>query len=129
MAGKSPTQRTTALLKAEGAYYDIVETFNHMTMRRKDVLGFIDILTFDALGRCVGLQVTGSGGTSSRRKKIIHERRKQAMLWLQAGNLIVIHDWVKRKKKRGGKQMIYKCNVTRVTLADFIPELKGGVFG
>lgn len=122
----SPTQRTTRVLRDAGQLYDIVETFNHMTCRRKDMLGFIDIVTFDAEGKMVGLQVTGGGNGSARVKKITQERTAQALAWLRAGCLIEVHDWRKVAKKRGGKQKVWACRVIPVTFSDFEGEAKYG---
>lgn len=120
MAGKSPTQRTTAVLRKAGQLYQVVETFNVWSNTRSDLWGFIDILTFCAVsGRLVGIQVTGGGNGAARRTKILTERREQALAWLRAGCTIEVHDWVKRKLKRGGKAVRWRCRVTPITIEDF----------
>ena len=121
MAGKSPTSRTLAELRKSGTgCWQIVETFNHWSNTRSDLLGFIDILHICAVPpKIVGIQVTGGGNGSARRTKILTERREKALAFLAAGGEIVIHDWVKRKLKRGGKAMRWRCRVTPITMADF----------
>jgi hypothetical protein len=118
----SPTARTLALLREHGYHVGVVERFCHITKRRHDLFGCIDVVAVSRrpwIHSCtLGIQVTSGSNGAARVKKIKTEAREGAEAWLMAGNRLFVHAWSKRKKKRGGKAYTWECREVEITLAD-----------
>ncbi len=122
MAGKSPTQRTLAALKQRGQTTGIVERWlQHAGPygQRKDLFGFIDIISLDPGRGIVGVQCCARSGHAAHRKKIIEECTDEVIEWLKCGGHIEIWSWAKQKIKRGGVAERWTPKVEAVTLRDF----------
>ncbi len=113
----SPTTRTLELLRRNGYEPAVVERFNRYSKTRHDMYGFIDVFAFGH-GYFLGVQTTSASNTSSRRAKILAEPRAKA--FLENKGRIFIHGWRKKRKKRGGKLMVWHCNETEITCGDFV---------
>jgi len=119
---RSATSRSLERLRKDGAMVQLVETTNVWSGTKKDLFGFLDVLALYP-GRIVGIQVTGGGNLSARRKKILGERRKQSLAWLHAGGEVLIHDWRKTKPRRGGKALRWTCREVAITLEDYLDDV------
>ncbi len=118
----SPTQRTLALLKRRGFTCGIVERFvgKGAFGKRIDLFGIIDIIALGPNG-VLGVQSCGTA-FSDHYKKMTIENRDRSIKWLTTpGTSLALIGWRKVKKKRGGKQMIYKPRVHVFHLDDFPP--------
>ena len=121
MSSVSPTSRTLALLRKKGYATAIVERWlQHAGPfgMRQDMFGIIDIVAIKP-GRTIGVQSCGSAFSNHHAKLL---KSLHAILWLLAGNELVLVGWRKIKKKRGGKQMIWSPRTHNYSLADFPPE-------
>lgn len=117
----SPMQRTLKLLRGQGYYPWIVESFNAFSGQRRDLYRIIDAV-FITHKNTVGVQVCGAD-FSEHRKKIMEEEGFNTRFWLRnPSNELIVIGWRKVLKKRGGKLMIYKPRIAIVTLED--KELK-----
>lgn len=65
----SPTQRTLALLRANGYKAAVVEHWNHYAKIRQDLFGCIDIVAVGH-GRTLGVQACASASISARTAKM-----------------------------------------------------------
>jgi hypothetical protein len=92
----SPTQRSLALLRAEGYTVEVVEKWNAHARIRQDLFGFIDILGVRD-GETLAVQTTAGSCLASRRKKIAEHENLGAVR--KAGWRIELHGW--RKLKAG----------------------------
>ena len=115
----TPTQRTLKVMKELGRISGMVEHFNPHVGEfgiRQDLFGFIDIICIDPQQGIVAIQSCGQdyGGHV---KKLTIERKEIVKLWLKHAPL-ELWGWRKVKKKRGGKQMIYKPRVADFALVD-----------
>ena len=89
-------QRSLALMKKEGYLVAIAEHFNPWGRVRVDLFGFIDICAIKPeVNGVVAVQTTSKSNVSARLTKILP--KKEVKVWLQAGNDIEIHGWVKQK--------------------------------
>jgi len=135
MASISNTQRTLQYLKKKGHICSIVEKFNpHVgptikrkdkfgnlyyanTGIRKDLFGFIDIISISPRGICYGVQSCGQAYSEHKRKILESEIAPQ---WLASNNRLMLIGWRKVKEKpRVGKRMIWKPRIYEFTLEDF----------
>jgi hypothetical protein len=109
--GISYVQRTMRELRNQGRVCAIVEKFNPYVGQhgiRQDLFGIIDVLALDPERGVVGVQVCGQDW-QPHIKKLIEERTQETWDWLATpGTVLELHGWRKVKKKRGGKQMIWK---------------------
>src|SRR5690348_5828976 len=104
MAKDSPTKRTLLLLRKNNYCTQVVERWNMHAKVRQDLFGCIDVVA--ATGHQVwGIQACAASSQSARRKKILAEPR--AKLWVESGARLFVHGWRKKRKERGGKQMIW----------------------
>jgi len=121
MAGMSPTQRTIKALRDQGLKCAIVEKFNAYVGQhgvRQDLFGIIDIIALDPEKGIVGIQSTGSA-FSEHLRKILVERAQDTIDWLKTpGTSLYLYGWRKIKRKRGGKQMVWKPRIQEITLED-----------
>ncbi len=94
----SPTSRTLQLFKKDNWLIEVTEKFNCFTKQRKDLFGFIDLIAIRS-GLTVGIQATSTPNMSARIKKIKGECFQAALKWLQAGNVIIVIGWSKKKNR------------------------------
>jgi hypothetical protein len=119
VSGLSNTQRTLRALKQQGYISGIVEKFNPYVGehgKRIDLFNFIDIISIKPIGICA-IQSCGSNFSEHDRRILENEYAPE---WLKAGGHIELWGWRKIKKKRGGKQMIWKPRVKIYTMDDYI---------
>ncbi len=83
--------------------YDIAESYNSFSKRRKDLFGIFDIVAINKQTSIVGVQVCGTDWQPHMRKikASIH-----AKWWVEAGGQIWLIGW--RELKSGWKSRIYK---------------------
>lgn len=90
---KSPTQRSLAYCRERGWTVQVVEHWNPFARRRVDLFGCIDLVAITPEG-VLGIQTTSGSGHSSRRKKVLAEKR--IAQWVAAGAQFHIWSWSKR---------------------------------
>ena len=103
-------QRTTAVIREQGYLYAKTEKWNHFAKIKTDLFNIFDLVVLKPFIGIVGVQVCGSDYKSHERK-ILVEESKNTRAWLDSFGLIEIHAWAKRKKKRGGKAMVWVCRI------------------
>lgn len=103
----TPTQRTLKYLRDEGYHVGIVERWIQRMQKRIDLFGIIDLIAMDG-EKIVGVQSCGQS-FSEHDKKIMAS--PETVLWLQSQGRLMLIGWRKVKKKRGGKQMVWKPRV------------------
>lgn len=92
--GTSPTKRTMAHFRRKKWDAEKVEYWNAAAQQSHDLLGFGDVLVFDAdRHRLLILQVTSYSNIAARVKKIKTIRRRIALKWLDFGGLIEVWGW------------------------------------
>ena len=107
--------RTLAHYRSEGYTVWKVEYWCSFSRKRKDFLGFIDVIAFND-EEIVGVQDTVWGQTSARRRKILAS--PLAYDWLQCSNRrIEIIGHKKPDKEKGRHRWEHK--IIEVTLEDF----------
>lgn len=112
---QSPTSRTLQYCRKHNMVADVCERYNSFTKTRHDLFGFLDMIVLDNQ-KMIGVQVTSTSNMSARRKKILNERRDQALAWLNAGGEIGVWGWGKKKQ---GKRNLWTLKKTEITLEDF----------
>lgn len=90
--GLSPTQRTLALLRAEGWTAQVVERWNPYAKVRHDLFGCIDILAING-SAVLGVQATSGSNISARLDKIAS--LPSSALWRASGGLLEVWGWRK----------------------------------
>lgn len=109
----SPTARSLAHLRAEGAIAEVVERRIPRSHVTRDLFGFIDVVALEIDGKgLLGVQVTTVAHQANRIAKVMAEPR--ARLWLEAGNAIAVHGWAKRGPR--GKRKTWSLSETRIVL-------------
>ena len=109
----TPTQRTLKYLRDVGYLADVIERWIPIPKipgggKRKDFLGFADILAFNSLQTLL-VQSCGSNYSEHVKKIKSSEFLPQ---WLESKNRrFLLLGWRKVKKKRGGKLMVFKPRV------------------
>lgn len=106
----SPTARTLARLRKDGATAQVVERWNQYSKTRHDLFGWIDIVAMRN-NTIVGIQATSGTNVSARLAKMRAEPRLE--LWLQAGGKAEIHGW--RQLGKAGKRKLWKLRTVCVT--------------
>jgi hypothetical protein len=96
----TPSQRSKRLLEKEGWVVGNVEKFIYQTKQRQDLWGFVDLIAMKPGCKPLLIQTTSGSNTSARIKKIMTERRDNALIALDSGFDIVVHGWRKLKKPR-----------------------------
>ena len=122
----TPTQRTMDALRKEGIRPGIVEKWNKHVHRggggfgvHQDLFGIIDIIAIDARRGIGGVQSTGSDFAGHMRK-MTGPGAEACVDWLLCpGAWLELWGWRKVKKRRGGKQMVWRPRIHRFTLQDF----------
>lgn len=110
MSKISPTQRTLRELKQRGCHCGIVERFNRFAGEhgiRQDLFGIIDLVALYP-NNIAGIQCCGSDFAAHDRK--ISES-DMAIEWLRSGGILELWGWRKVKRKKGGKQMVWKPRI------------------
>ena len=80
----------------EGWYVERTEHWDSFARRRKDLLGFGDLLCLTT-GRAVLVQVTTKSNMSARIKKI--NGLDTSAHWKQSGGQIVVEGWYKQDRR------------------------------
>jgi hypothetical protein len=126
MARSSAVPRTLKLLRAEGFWPWVVESYNAFSGKRNDMYGFADIIAIDN-GLTLAVQVCGAD-FSSHVHKMTEERKEAVVAWLACPNRrVFLIGWRKVKVKRGGKQMVYRPRVMEFRGSELTTkEFKGG---
>ena len=93
MAG-SPTQKTLKLLRELGYWAEDVTAYYHPKAasfpRKKDVLGFADILAFRS-GELMAVNATSKNHVADHKTK--YSSSRALIEWLNAGGHMAIHGW------------------------------------
>lgn len=92
----SPTQRSLALLRAEGYTVAIVEHWNAFAKIRQDLFGFVDLVALRP-GETLAVQTTSGDNVNKRIAKIVEHDNLPRVL--EAGWIVEVHGWAKRKGK------------------------------
>ena len=122
---QSTNSRSMAYFTEAGYICKKVEIWNPYDKKRHDLFGFIDTLALGH-GELLAIQACGASDYQAHRRKIIAETN--ALLWLIAGNSIVLQSWRKKKLKRGGVAFTWVPTTVLITEASwelFIAETKG----
>ena len=110
----TPTARTLAWLRAQGATADVVERRIPHSFVTKDLFGFLDILALEpGKAGVLGVQTTSNSNMAARVKKINGEPR--SALWRACGNRIQVIGWAKRGPR--GRRKVWTASVTDVGVA------------
>lgn len=132
MGRVTPVQRTLKHLRDEGKVYAVVERYVQRKGMafgiRQDLFGIIDVVMVDPDDGIIGIQCCGVGSWSSHYKKITedtelvrgtdHTRPVLALMWMKHATLM-LWQWRKILKCRGGKKMIWSPRVHVFTEGDF----------
>lgn len=117
----SSMSRTLKALREMGCKCEVVEHWNPYVKPhgiRQDLFNIIDIIALDKKLGVVGVQVCGSD-FAEHIKKMTVDNRQDSIDWLQTpGTVLELWGWCKLKKKRGGKQMVWRPRIRRITLED-----------
>ena len=98
----TPTQRTLAYLRQQGAQAAIVEHWNSFVGRKFDLFGWIDVLAV-VDGKFIGIQTTTQSNAAARVDKA--RGNKALVAWLEADGILVVHCWAKRGAR--GKRKLW----------------------
>ena len=110
-----PTERTLRYLREAGYDAVNVEQWIPHTHRRRDMVGFIDIVAMNEQA-LIGVQATSASNVSARVRKIVETESKRARMWLRHGQILVI-GWKKLKKRKDGRLWHpVKVDITSETL-------------
>lgn len=90
----SPTQRTLALLRAEGWTAQVVERWNTFAGIRQDLFRCIDVIAVKAGEGVLGVQATSGSNVSARVAKI--QELDEAQAWLEAPARLEVWGWAKQ---------------------------------
>jgi len=91
----SPTTRSLTYLRRLGFVADVCERWLPHVNRRRDLLGFADLVAVHARDRVIMLiQVTTAGHVSHRLGKA--KARPELLAWLKAGGAFEVHGWERR---------------------------------
>ena len=117
----SPTQRTLREQRNQGRRCAIVEKWNAYAGKcglHFDMFGIIDVIALDPERGVIGVQSCGNSFAAHYRKITI-EKYQETLDWLQTpGTALELWAWRKVKKKRGGKQMVWRPRIKEITLED-----------
>jgi hypothetical protein len=115
----TPTQRSLAMLRAEGWLVAVVEKWNVHAKVRQDLFGFADLLAIKD-NATLAVQTTSGCNVSQRLHKIT--ANAAATLWLRSPHReIVVHGW--RKRGPRGRRKVWHCRVVRVSDDSLPPSL------
>jgi len=121
--GISPTQRTLKELRSLGRIVDVCERWiinpKHPAGGfRKDLFGFIDLISLDPERGIVAIQSCGSDFAAHLRKIMDSECTENVIEWLKNGGKLEVWGWRKVKLKRGGKAMRWQPRIKEITQED-----------
>jgi hypothetical protein len=124
----SPTSRSLEECRRRGWLAEVVEKWIPQTKQRKDLWGFVDLVAITPDGRTIGIQATSGANHAARVAKIQDSPKIDAVL--NAGWIVEVWSYTKRKVKRGGTAVRWVLREERVTLADhkteaFNPDTSG----
>ena len=95
----NPTIRTVKLLRDRGYRVANVEKYNHITKRRTDLFGFIDVLAIRE-GETLAVQTTSYANVSSRIRKIESDELADALADVRAAGWgLHVHGWHKKNNR------------------------------
>ena len=112
MSKTTPSARSKRHLEKLGWKVGTVERYCHVTKRRHDLFGFIDLVAISP-GQIVGLQVTSGSNYGGRVAKVTGECGDSARAWIAAGGVIVVQAWSLRQR-RGSKQQTWQDRTVQV---------------
>lgn len=118
IALSSPTQRSLALLRAEGWTVAIVEKWNPHARIRQDLFGCIDLLAIKPGCKPLGIQACAGASHAARRTKSIAEPR--LLTWLAAGCDFEVWSWSKRGPR--GKRKLWEVRREVLTGVEVVNE-------
>lgn len=97
----SPTAKTLNLLRKLGYHAEVVEKMIPYSYKRKDFLGFIDIIAIKT-GEILGVQTTSGSNKSGHLEKIAGLQTPE--MWKLAGGKIALITW-SMKGKTGTRKL------------------------
>lgn len=104
----SPTMLTLRMLRESGWIAEVVEFWQPYARKRKDFLGFIDIIALDA-EKTVGVQCTSANHHAERREKAKKSKLLQHWLVSEHREFWVV-SWAK-KPRAGDKRLVWTPRV------------------
>lgn len=122
--GLSPTQRTLHAQRQLGRVCAIAEKWQLNPRHpaggyRRDLFGFIDVVSLDPERGIVAIQSCGQSFAAHRRKLLQEECAENVREWLACGGHVELWGWRKVKVKRGGKAERWAPRVEVITLDTF----------
>ena len=120
MSKTTPSARARRQLERLGWKVGTVERYCHVTKRRHDLFGFLDLVAI-APGQIVGMQVTSDSNYAARLAKVTGECEEPARAWLSAGGVIVVQSWGLRQK-RGSTRQTWQDRTTQVVVSGGDPS-------
>jgi hypothetical protein len=116
--GLSATQRTLRALREQGRIVDTCERWVRNPKHpaggfRKDLFGFIDLISLDPERGIVAIQSCGQGFSEHVKKITDSECTEYVIEWLRNRSkpCLELWGWRKVKLKRGGKAMRWKPRI------------------
>jgi hypothetical protein len=110
---KTSTQKTLKFLRDLGHEPEVVEHYNSFTKQRKDLFGFADIIS--PSGHDIWAVQTFTTAWNQHIDKLKEDIVfPKVVLWLNSGGRILFIGWRKVKKKRGGKQMVWRPRLSEI---------------
>ena len=108
----SPTEKSLALLRDLSYFAVDVTAYGHPKAakfpRKKDLLGFIDILAFRP-NELLAVQTTNASNVANHVRKYRETCLPLIQLWLKAGCHFVIHGWTPEEKDECRTVSAYMC--------------------
>ena len=109
---KSPTAKTLEYCRAANCdAVQKVEMWCPFSKKRKDLFGFIDVVAIFC-GKIHGIQSTTRAHVGDRLNKIQTQCHDEALAWVHAGGVIMIHGWY----KKGNRSLCKEVEVTKEML-------------
>lgn len=122
----TPTARTLAHLQALGYTTEVTEHWirypgSKVPARRKDLLGFIDLIAMKPPAGVIGIQVTTVSNMGARIKKILTDPSVAplARIWLKCGQRILVIGWKEYVISKGIPVKKWESRERVITLEDF----------
>lgn len=103
----TPTQRSLALLRAEGFKAGVVEKYIPQVKRKQDLWGCMDIAAVHPSVGVLFVQVTSASNMASRRAKLV---ANPVVGWLRdvyGSGVVELHGWGKFGAR--GKRKLWQC--------------------
>jgi hypothetical protein len=99
----SPTARTLKRLRQHGYACDVAERFIAAVQRKKDLLGFADVVAVKAGEPILAVQATSLGHVGDRLRRCT--ARPELHAWLKAGGRFAVWGWFNRGGRWGMKEV------------------------